>query len=112
MPAPKITYVNNDPYTPHFQTTNFGDSFTDFLGITNNKAKKQAANNIEVAKAINMNKYTWNKEGMLAAGINPLIASSNLGSVSTGQPFNDTTNFVDMFTSILEIIPTIIKAVK
>lgn len=80
-------------YKPNLQNTNLGDKFSDFWLGTNNSGVKDVLNQMELAKwtaninydlqeAVNTNKYNWNKEGMIKAGINPLISSSNLGAVS------------------------------
>lgn len=74
-----------DMYEPNIQQSSFGDKMSDkFLG-TNKVHNINMLNNYELQKAINLNKFNWNKQGMLSAGINPLSATSQLGGVSQSQ---------------------------
>lgn len=74
-----------DVLTPNLQNASLGDHLSDkFLG-TNKKNNIETMNNYELQKAINVNKYAWNAQGMKAAGINPIAAPSQLGNVATSQ---------------------------
>lgn len=83
-------------YKPNFKTSNIVDKLSDkYLGTNrvnqiqyyNNmeQQKHQANLNYELQKAVNTNKYEWNKQGMISAGINPLAASNNISNVSSSQ---------------------------
>lgn len=77
-----------DLYNPDLQNTNIGDSLSDtFLG-TNNKEMKNITNSYELDKAKTINKFGWNKQGMVDAGINPLINPQGLNGVSSGSSSN------------------------
>lgn len=74
-----------DVFKPNLQNSTFGDKLSDkFLG-TNKVHNINMLNNYELQKAVNLNKYNWNKEGMISAGINPLISSGGLSGVSQSQ---------------------------
>lgn len=78
-----------DKFDLELQNSSLGDKLSDkFLG-TNNVANKNMINNYNLQKAINLNKYSWNVEGMRASGINPLANSSQLGNVSSSQSTSD-----------------------
>lgn len=74
-----------DILTPDLKNATFADKISDkFLG-TNRVNNIKTMNDYNLQKAINVNKYQWNKEGMIASGINPLANSAGLNGVSTSQ---------------------------
>nr|WEY17974.1 MAG: hypothetical protein [Microvirus Sku120] len=88
-------------YNPQFQTTNFkqtswAERASDRLFGTNYQGRADAENReqaqitanknaYEMQQAVNMNKYSWNVQGMQAAGINPLAASGSVGSLGSAN---------------------------
>lgn len=77
--------IIKDMYSPYIQDTNWVDKISDKIFGTNKVANANMLNNYELQKAVNINKYNWNKEGMLMSGINPLVGSGNLSGVSSSQ---------------------------
>nr|WEW54518.1 MAG: hypothetical protein [Microvirus Sku211] len=69
-----------DVYAPSYSSTNFGDQMSDAWLGTNKVSQKDMLNSLEQQKATALNKYEWNKQGMLSAGINPLMNPSGLNS--------------------------------
>lgn len=105
--------TTNSPVDPNYKTPSHLDSLSDIFLGTNNKDiinlhnqnefnKLQIANQLGAGifanKYINENKYLWNKNGLIKAGINPLSMassggvqsslSSNSGSGSSYQTHN------------------------
>ncbi len=74
-----------DILTPNLKSSSLGDKLSDkFLG-TNRVNQIHTMNNYELQRAINVNKFNWNKEGMIQAGINPLANSGMLNWISSSQ---------------------------
>ena len=72
-------------YQPNIQKPSIGDKFSDtFLG-TNKVDSLNQFNQYEYWKAANINKYSYNVQGMLNAGINPLINTAGLNG-TTNSP--------------------------
>ena len=77
-------------YQPNIQKPSIGDKFSDtFLG-TNKVDSLNQQNQYEYWKAANINKYSYNVQGMLNAGINPLVNTAGLNG-TTNSPVS--TNF-------------------
>lgn len=97
-----------DIYNPNIQSPTFGQQLQDRFFGTNNVQRVSMNNNYEYQKAINVNKYQWNKEGMIASGINPLANTSGLNGVSTSQA-QDLGNYSlgylgDMFFEVVDML--------
>lgn len=72
-------------YSPNIQKPSAGDKFSDtFLG-TNKVESINQQNQMEYWKAANINKYSYNVQGMLNAGINPLVNAAGLNG-TTNSP--------------------------
>ncbi len=71
-----------DNYTPNIKDSNIWDKLSDKWLGTNKVHNTNLNNNYELQKAININKYGWNMEGMMASGINPMMASGNLSNIA------------------------------
>ncbi len=92
-----------DILTPNLKSASFGDALSDkFLG-TNKVNQVQTMNNYELQKAVNLNKYGWNVEGMKAAGINPLANSGGLNGVASSQASDEQNGNGYFVRSILEL---------
>lgn len=77
-------------YQPNISKPSIGDKFSDtFLG-TNKVDSINQQNQMEYWKAANINKYSYNLQGMLNAGINPLVNTAGLNG-TTNSPVS--TNF-------------------
>lgn len=110
---------------PKYAVTNNLDTLSDLLFGTNHKQIKNLYNqnlfnqqqlvnqlgaSLYGSKYINENKYVQNMNGMLKAGINPLIASGSLGSnqtMSTNGSFTNSTG--SNKNSVSDLLGTIIK---
>lgn len=92
-----------DLLTPNLKSASFGDALSDkFLG-TNRVNQVQTMNNYELQKAVNVNKFNWNKEGMIQAGINPLANSGGLNGVAASQASDEQNGNGYFVRSILEL---------
>lgn len=111
-----MTYGNTDYFTvgsgkeykPNLVSHNGADRLSDFFLGTNKKQLSTLNNEYELKKAENINKYSWNVQGMKQAGINPVLASNNAANVSGGIQDADTgSNVVEM---LIQMLPSIIKS--
>lgn len=100
-----------DVFTPNIQEPTRADKLSDKWHGTSIVATKNMLNNMELQKAINVNKYAWNKEGMIQAGINPLMNTTSLGSISNSQAQSSYNGNVGVFADLLDEPLKIIKKV-
>lgn len=74
-----------DVLSPEIKTPSGLQKLSDkFLG-TNYVNSINTVNDYNLQKAVNVNKYSWNLEGMKAAGINPIAAGASALSSNTGS---------------------------
>lgn len=72
-------------YIPNTLTASWTDKLSDrFLG-TNKVNQINAHNQYEFQKATNINKYSWNMQGMVQAGMNPLLNAGATNTVANSQ---------------------------
>lgn len=70
-------------YTPNISKPSFGNKLSDKFFGTNNVDFINQQNQYEYWKAANINKYSYNIQGMLQAGINPTINTAGLNSITS-----------------------------
>lgn len=100
-------------YQPNIQKPSFGDKLSDkFLG-TNNLDFKNQQNQYEYWKAANINKYSYNVQGMLNAGINPLVNTAGLnGTTNSPVSTNFSTNLGILGDSIVKTTKNLLSYIE
>lgn len=101
-----------DMYSPNIQNSNLGDKLSDSILGTNRVHNINMSNNYELQKAVNVNKFNWNKQGMISAGINPLAAASQLGGVSNSQAQSSQSTDTFIGDYILETVKDMLDSVN
>ena len=76
-------YTFDSLYTPKIESPTFGDKLSDSILGTNNLDFLNQKNQWEYWKSANINKYSYNVQGMLQAGINPLLNTNGLNNSTT-----------------------------
>lgn len=103
-----------DLFTPNLQSSSYSDKMSDKWLGTNNVSNINMSNNYELQKAVNLNKYSWNVQGMKAAGINPLMATNQLGGVSSSQSSSQQSGETGLLSQVFDVLNpgTLLQDVK